>query len=126
MKSRLFLFALVILLVSSCGVSRSGSRARNDNFKIGKTTMISHYEVFQTLDGTFGLAKNPYNGMVIAIKSATQFAPIYDGETISGVVVMTDTYSYDSIIDDNGRTFTRTVPLVVPYKEYSNQRRPTE
>ena len=85
--------------------------------------MISSYQIFQTLDSNFGLAKNPYNGMIIAVKSSSSFYPIYDGETISGSVVMIDTYSYDSIIDENGRTFTRTVPIVVPYKEYTNQRR---
>ena len=86
--------------------------------------MISNYKVFQTLDSNFGLATNPYNGMTIAIKSSSQFSPIYDGEIISGTVVMTDTYTYESIInEDTGRTFSRTVPLVVPYKEYSGKKK---
>lgn len=126
MKNRFLIWMILSILITSCGVSSRDNRVRADNFKIGKTTRISDYQVFQTLDSTFGLAKNPYNGMVIAIKSSTQFTPIYDGELIFGPVVMTDTYSYDSIIDDNGRTFTRTVPIVVPYKEYSNQRRQSQ
>lgn len=126
MKKRFLFWMILSILISSCGVSRSDGVVRADNFKIGRTTRISNYQVFQTLDSTFGLAQNSYNGMIIAIKSSSQFTPIYDGEMIFGPVVMTDTYSYDSIIDDNGRTFTRTVPVVVPYKEYSNQRRQSQ
>ena len=121
MKTRFLCLVILSILASGCGVS--GGTARNDHFKIGKTTMISNYKVFQTLNSGFGLATNPYNGMTIAVKSATQFFPIYDGEIISGTVVMTDTYTYESIInEDTGRTFSRTVPLVVPYKEYSGKK----
>lgn len=81
---------------------------------MGKTTRISEYRVMQTLNSGFGLAINS-KAMVIAIKTSTKFYPIYDGETISGNVVMIDTYTYESQMG------MKTVPVVIPYSEYRDK-----
>lgn len=123
MKKIVFII-LAILCLTSCGVS--SYMPKSDVFKMGESTYIHDYKVFQTLDDNMGLAKNALNGMIVLVKSSTQFAPIYDGEEIKGSVVMIDTYSYESLVDDgkpfsDGRPFTRTVPIVIPYNEYKAQ-----
>ena len=115
MKSRFALLAILVVLFSGCGVG--SVTPRNDIFKIGKNTIISGYEVFQTLDSGFALAMNRNNFMVIAVKSTSTYNPMYDGEIISGTVVMIDTYSYETKSDEQGNRKFKTVPLVVPYSE---------
>lgn len=120
MKKRIFIFALLAILVSSCGVSTS-SLTRPDHFILNRATSISDYQIIQTLDADFGLAMNPYNGMVIALKSSSQFYPIYDKKVIKGTFVMIDTYSYETVKNEIGNSKIKTVPLVIPYKEFKNK-----
>ena len=124
MKSRLLFLALFILLISSCGISNSASRSdSNQYFRIGKTSHITNYEVIQTLDKDFGLAMNRNTLMVIAIRTSDKFYPVYDGEIISGAVVMTTTYTYETREDEHGRSRMKTVPVVIPLSEYKGGKR---
>lgn len=88
---------------------------------MGKNTWISNYEIIQTIDEGFGLAVSRSNFMVIAIKSSSEFYPMYDGEAIKGSFVMVDTYTYERKPDENGNRQFKTVPVVVPYSEIKSR-----
>ena len=85
--------------------------------------MISSFVVFQTLDSDFALAKNHNSQMVIAIRSSKTFNPLFDGKVIRGPFVMADTYSYETVKDDHGRSSYKTVPLMIPAAEYKQMQR---
>ena len=61
--------------------------------------------------------------MVIAIRTSDKFYPVYDGEIISGAVVMTTTYTYETREDEHGRSRMKTVPVVIPLSEYKGGKR---
>jgi hypothetical protein len=126
MRIKLIFAGLIALLVcSGCSVGSSSLRGPNSasSFKIGKTVMISSFVVFQTLDSDFALAKNYNSQMVIAIRSSKTFNPLFDGKVIRGPFVMADTYSYETVKDDYGRSSYKTVPLMIPAAEYKQQQR---
>ena len=114
----IFLLPLIAILFCGCSSSYNGIKTLPyGTFEVGGATYLDGYKVFQTLTRNFGLARND-DFMVVAIKSSSEFAPIYDGERLSGLVVMIDTYTYETVKDEHGRSTIKTVPLVVPHKEY--------
>lgn len=117
MKLRIALLALFAILTSSCGIT---SYSPKDEFKIFKPTSIQNYEIIQTFNEGFGLAMSRDNFMAIAIKSSRDLLPMYDGEIIRGRFIMIDTYTYDTRPDEQGRQTRKTVPLVVPWKEFQD------
>lgn len=110
---------MLSFFISGCAISYSDYK--EDRFKLFRTTTIENYTVGQVLKPDFCLAVNPYNRMVIAIKSSSQFFPFYYRQAIKGTFMMIDTYSYETLPDENGRTQYLTVPVVVPYKEFKKK-----
>ena len=93
------------------------------NFSLGKTTRLYNFMVMQCSEH-FALAmetKLVASPLIVAIKTSDSFEPFYDGKAISGYFVMIDTYTYETVPDENGRTRMKTVPLVVPREEYNGQ-----
>lgn len=122
---KVVLWSLLAIFACSCAVSTPS--LKRDSFELFKTTSISDYVVFQTAEnGEFGLATNPYNGMVIAVRSSSLFFPLYYQRAIKGMVIMIDTYSYETVPDEQGRTKRLTVPVVVPYREIKNKQKEIE
>ena len=117
MKLRFVLLTIVVIVASSCGVS---SYSQKDDFKMFKPLSIRNYEIIGTYNEGFGLAVSRDNLMVIAIKSSRDLLPMYDGQTIRGRFVMIDTYSYDTRPNEQGNSTRKTVPLVVPWKEFKD------
>ena len=122
MKKFLILFTIA-LLFCGCGPMRYTSSSAK--FAIGKTTYISDYRVIQTLNAHFALVRDNRlvdNPLVIAIRTEDDSDILfYDGQTISGLFVMIDTYTYETAASTADKIRMRTVPLVVPKKEYQTQ-----
>lgn len=115
-KKRIIILAVVMAILSGCGLSYYSSSTTN-KFAIGKTSHISNYRVLQAINKHFVLAIDDrivVNPLVIAIKTSEGHSPFYDGQIISGWFEMTDTYTYETMPDENGRTRIKTVPLVIP------------
>ena len=109
MKLRTIIAAVAVLLVTACGTSKYGIKSTApDEFKVGYSTWIFEYTVFQRLEP------------IIAVRAHEGFKyyPFYDDQLISGKYVMVDTYTYETVPDFRGRVFERTVPLVIPLEEY--------
>ena len=122
MKARLFILSLIAYILCGCSVmSNSYTLPTSTQFAMGKGTYISNYRIIQTLNEHFALAADNRVGsnMIIAVRTSGGFDPFYDEEIISGQFVMVDTYTYETVPDDNGRTRAKTVPLVVPRADYS-------
>ena len=116
MKTRLFIIALMTVVLCSCGSSIHPTNP--NNFSIGKPTYISNYYVLQTLDAHFALVADNTSRLIIAVNTSDSFHPFYDKEKVSGWFVMIDTYTYETVPDKYGRTFIKTIPLVVPKQDY--------
>ena len=121
MKKFLIFFAIALLL---CGCGPMRYTSSSAKFAVGKTSYISDYRVIQTLNAHFALAKDSRivsNPLVIAIRTAEDADPFYDGQSISGQFVMVDTYTYETAASTAANIRMKTVPLVVPKKEYQTQ-----
>ena len=124
------------LMISSCASSYNGSakstppitRPSNPStdglfsksrtqFSIGTTYSITDYRIIQTINPHLGLAKSA-SGLVLAVQTSDSFDPFYDNLFISGQFVMISTYTYSTVPDEYGRVFSKTVPLVVPLRDY--------
>lgn len=118
-------FILLLLLAEIlCGCSTTYSSTSSAKFSMGKTTYISNYRVMQTLNPHLVLAidnRAVENKLIIAIQTASRSNPMYDEQIISGRFVMVDTFTYETTRDRYGRTTRKTVPLVVPEKDYKAQ-----
>lgn len=123
MKRFLIVIAFALLI---CGCSSMRYTSSSAKFAIGKTSYISDYRVIQTLNAHFALVRDNRlvdNPLVIAIRTAEDSDILfYDGQTISGQFVMIDTYTYETAASTAERIRMRTVPLVVPKKEYQTQK----
>ena len=113
--------ALTIVLATACGTSKYGIKSTApDEFKVGYSTWIFEYTVFQRLEPGFCLVQSSFSDQIIAVRAHEGFKyyPFYDDQLISGKYVMVDTYTYETVPDFRGRVFERTVPLVIPLEEY--------
>ena len=111
---------LVMVSISSCSVFNQGTSLHySSQFQPGCVTGVYNAKVFQTIVAE-GLALAEYsNGnenIIFAVKS--EEVVLYDGLNFSGEFVMMDTYTYETYPDELGRTFIKTVPLVVSRSQY--------
>ena len=121
MKLRTIIAAVAVLLVTACGTSKYGIKSTApDEFKVGYSTWIFEYVVFQRLEPGLCLVQSSFSDQIIAVRAHEGFKyyPFYDDQLISGKYVMVDTYTYEPVPDFRGRVFERTVPLVIPLEEY--------
>lgn len=127
---RLFIVLVFIItatfLTTGCSVVSIGNGLQySQQPKIGCVTYINQAMVFQTLGEHFALAKykNPDGSpMVAAMQTGDGDSPMYDGRVIGGDFVMIDTYTYETVPDEHGRTFIKTVPLMMYKEHYLNQK----
>lgn len=122
MKARLFLLVIIAILLCGCGTSYYSTSS--NQFSMGKTSYISNYRVLQTINTHFVLAtdtKIVASPMIVAIRTSDEANPFYDNQMISGGFVMVDTYTYDTVPDENGRSRRKTVPLLIPKAEYQSK-----
>ncbi len=140
---RLFslIWAIVLLCPSvvSCSVTNAATSTTNTHPtystystylpynpqpKVGYVTTIRSAVVFQTLEEHFALANwTCYYGsdtreLIVAIRCDDTDSPMYDGRVLGGDFVMVETYNYTTYPDELGRTFSKTVPVVVPKEDY--------
>lgn len=142
MKRALFLIIVAFAaILSSCGVSKSSTTAeptktislsrhssRTDGlysknyvqFVLGKTVYVSNAFIIQTIDPHFGIAATP-TGVIFAVSTSDSFDPIYDDLKVSGAFVMIKTYTYETAEDEYGRTRIKTIPQVVPLRDYQEK-----
>jgi len=134
MKRGLIILYVLMTLLSGCSSSTSLLKTTNSlqvapygQFAIDKVSYVSEYKVFQTLDKHFGLAvETNGDGMVIALRTSDDYDPIYDGLRFSGAYVMVETYTYETVPDEKGRTRVKTVPVVIPKDDYLKQKQSGE
>ena len=120
-KLRTMIVAVAVLLATACGTSKYGIKSTApDDFKVGQSTWIFQYTVFQRLAPGFCLVESSFSDQIIAVRAheGFEYYPFYDKQLISGKYVMVDTYTYETVPDHRGRVFERTVPLVIPLEEY--------
>jgi hypothetical protein len=113
--------AVAVLLATACGTSKYGIKSTApDDFKMGQSTWIFQYTVFQRLEPGFCLVESSFSDQIIAVRAheGFEYYPFYDKQLISGKYVMVDTYTYETVPDFRGRSFEKTVPLVIPLEEY--------
>ena len=121
MKLRTIIVAVAVLLAIACGTSKYGIKSTApDDFKMGQSTWIFQYTVFQRLEPGLCLVESSFSDQIIAVRAheGFEYYPFYDKQLISGKCVMVDTYTYETIPDFRGRSFEKTVPLVIPLEEY--------
>ena len=121
MKLRTIIVAVAVLLATACGTSKYGIKSTApDDFKMGQSTWIFQYTVFQRLEPGFCLVESSFSDQIIAVRAheGFEYYPFYDKQLISGKYVMVDTHTYETIQDFRGRSFEKTVPLVIPLEEY--------
>lgn len=121
MKFRTIIVAVAVLLATACGTSKYGIKSTApDDFKMGQSTWIFQYTVFQRLEPGFCLVESSFSDQIIAVRAheGFEYYPFYDKQLISGKYVMVDTYTYETVPDFRGRSFEKTVPLVIPLEEY--------
>ena len=121
MKLRTIIVAVAVLLATACGTSKYGIKSTApDDFKMGQSTWIFQYTVFQRLEPGFCLVESSFSDQIIAVRAheGFEYYPFYDKQLISGKYVMVDTYTYETVPDFRGRSFEKTVPLVIPLEEY--------
>lgn len=125
---------LIILSISVAGCSAANVATSTNVYptylpynpqpRVGYVTTIRNAEIFQTLGDHFALADwTLFNGsltrkLVVAIRCNDDDSPMYDGRVLSGEYVMVDTYTYTTYPDELGRTFSKTVPIVIPKEDY--------
>ena len=96
----------------------------NPQPRVGYVTTIRNAEIFQTLEDHFALANwtlfygSLTRKLIVAIRCNEADSPMYDGRVLSGEYVMVDTYTYTTYPDELGRTFSKTVPIVIPREDY--------
>lgn len=90
-------------------------------FVLDKAVSIYDARIIQTINAHFGIAILPSSGLVFAVNTSDSFDPLYDDLKISGVFVMTQTYSYETREDEYGRSKIKTIPVVVPLRDYQKK-----
>ena len=121
LKLRTMIVAVAVLLATACGTSKYGiSSTAPAEFKVGYSTRLFEYTVFQRLEPGFCLVESSFSDQIIAVRAheGFEYYPFYDKQLISGKYVMVDTYTYETVPDHRGRVFEKTVPLVIPLEEY--------
>ena len=63
----------------------------------------------------------PSSGLMFAVSTSDSFDPLYDDLKIYGAFVMIQTYTYETREDEYGRTRIKTIPLVVPLRDYQKK-----
>ena len=114
----MFLLPLFVLFNSCVTLSLIASdiEAQHREFEIGKKTNLNGSRIFQTLGKREGLAV--LDGTVFYYAISSDFDPLYDNEHLTGWGVMIDTYCYETVPDEYGRTKIKYVPYVIPLKDY--------
>ena len=98
-----------------------GLYARGDTqFVLDKTVTVINASIIQTINPHFGIAAVP-SGLIFAVSTSESFDPLYDELRISGQFVMTQTYTYETRPDEYGRTKIKTIPVIVPLRDYKNK-----
>ncbi len=92
----------------------------NTQFVLNKTVTVINASIIQTINPHFGIAAVP-SGLIFAVSTSDSFGPLYDGLRISGQFVMTQTYTYETRPDEYGRTKIKTIPVIVPLRDYKNK-----
>lgn len=132
------LLAIVAFSLTSCSVTSTSSTTNSSyqtysnprtdglylmnstQFVLDKTVTVSNARIIQTIDSHFGIAIVP-SGLVFAISTSDSFDPLYDDLKIYGQFVMTQTYTYETQPDEYGRTKIKTIPVIVPLRDYENK-----
>lgn len=98
-----------------------GLYAKGDTqFVLDKTVTVSNARIIQTINPHFGITAVP-SGLIFAVSTSDSFDPLYDELRISGQFVMTQTYTYETRPDEYGRTIIKTIPVIVPLRDYKNK-----
>lgn len=98
-----------------------GLYAKGDTqFVLDKTVTVINASIIQTINPHFGIAAVP-SGLIFAVSTSDSFDPLYDELRISGQFVMTQTYTYETRPDEYGRTKIKTIPVIVPLRDYKNK-----
>lgn len=98
-----------------------GLYAKGDTqFVLDKTVTVINASIIQTINPHFGIAAVP-SGLIFAVSTSDSFDPLYDELRISGQFVMTQTYTYETRPDECGRTKIKTIPVIVPLRDYKNK-----
>ena len=98
-----------------------GLYSRNEQqFVIDKIVTVANARIIQTVNPHFGIAIVP-SGLIFAISTSDSFDPFYDDLKIGGQFVMIQTYTYETRGDEYGRTKIKTIPLIVPLRDYKSK-----
>lgn len=98
-----------------------GLYAKGDTqFVLDKTVTVINAYIIQTINPHLGIAAVP-SGLIFAVSTSDSFDPLYDELRISGQFVMTQTYTYETRPDEYGRTKIKTIPVIVPLRDYKNK-----
>ena len=110
-KLVLALILFVCLLNTSCS---------STNHVPSSQVKFLYVKVFQTLSRTEALARcrdnYGFSGDVVKVISYDE--PLFDGKELRGGFVFLTTYSYETVPDEYGRTFMKTVPVYINRFEY--------
>ena len=131
-----FLFAALSVL-SGCSIANTtgstvavvSTNPRTDGlysknapqFVLGKAVSVYDARIIQTVNAHFGIAIAPSSGLMFAVSTSDSFDPLYDDLKIYGAFVMIQTYTYETREDEYGRTRIKTIPLVVPLRDYQKK-----
>ena len=106
------------ILLAGCSAQKHLVRiGHSPEFRLEWYTPIRNYTVLQIQDPNFFLAVDDASvrPSVIAVSISNELGPVYEGQKLHGIYVMIDTYTYETRSNE-----TKTVPLVMPIKDYEN------
>ena len=117
-KIKTILLMVMSILLVSCSAQKHLVRiGHSPEFRMEWYTPIRNYTVLQIQDPNFFLAVDDASvrPSVIAVSISNELGPVYEGQKLHGIYVMIDTYTYETRSNE-----TKTVPLVMPIKDYEN------
>ena len=130
MKSTLVIFLTALAFVlTGCSVTgpyltsnprTEGLYSNEPQFVLDKTVSVANARIIQTVNPHFGIAVFS-SGLLFAVSTSDSFDPLYDDLKIAGSFVMIQTYTYETREDEYGRTKIKTIPVIVPLRDYKNK-----
>lgn len=99
-----FILLIILCMLSSCAITRNTAHLR-----------FVDATIFQTLDSNTALAIDEHFNTIQIITNEEVY---YDGRQISGMFVLVDTYSYETV-----QHRTKVVPVYVRLSEYNKYSR---
>ena len=134
-KAIVIILSAVVFVLTGCSITTASTSSvtlsnpridglyskNSTQFVLDKSISVYDARIIQTIDAHFGIAVTPYSGIVFAVSTSDSFDPIYDDLKITGVFVMTQTYTYVTREDEYGRSIIKTIPVVVPLRDYQNK-----